>query len=72
MAGSGLLIVEWPFVLGCDASGIVVKAGARAEGPLGPLKVGDEVLGCTRLGHKGYSTCEEYVPRPVNPPRMCS
>jgi NADPH:quinone reductase-like Zn-dependent oxidoreductase len=61
MAGTGLLVVEWPFVLGCDAAGVVVEAGSKAIGPLGPLKVGDEVCGCTRLGNPGHSTCEEYV-----------
>lgn len=61
MASTGLLIQDWPFVLGCDAAGVIVKVGSNAEGPVGPLKVGDEVLGCTRLGCKGYSTCQEYV-----------
>lgn len=74
MAGTGLLVVDWPFVLGCDTSGIVVKAGSKAVGPLGPLKVGDAVCGCTRLGCKGHSACEEYllmdarvtIPKPKN------
>ncbi|KAF2418902.1 GroES-like protein [Tothia fuscella] len=60
MAFTGLLITKWPFILGCDAGGVVVKAGSKAEGPLGPFKVGDEVCGCTRLGMPGYSTCQEY------------
>lgn len=74
MAGTGLLVTEWPFVLGCDVAGVVVKAGPKAIGPLGPLKEGDEVCGCTRLGCKGYSSCEEYllmdarvtIPKPKN------
>jgi len=74
MAGTGLLVVDWPFILGCDAAGVIVKAGSHAVGPLGPLKVGDEVCGCTRLGMKGYSTCQEFflmdaalaTPKPKN------
>lgn len=61
MANTGKLVVDWPFVMGCDAAGVVVKAGTNALGPLGLFKVGDEVLGCTRLGSKGFSTCQEYV-----------
>jgi len=61
MAYTGQLVVEWPFVLGCDVGGVVVKTGPNAVGPLGPLKVGDGVCGCSRLGSKGYSTCEEYL-----------
>jgi NADPH:quinone reductase-like Zn-dependent oxidoreductase len=63
MAFSGLLVLKWPLVLGCDAAGVVVKAGSKAEGPLGPLKVGNEVLGCTRLGDEPYATAQEYVCR---------
>ncbi|KIW00765.1 uncharacterized protein PV09_07746 [Verruconis gallopava] len=60
MASSGILVLSWPLVLGCDASGVVVKAGQKAQGPTGPLKVGDAVLGCTRLGDKAYGTAQEY------------
>jgi len=74
MANMGILIVDWPFILGCDAAGVVIKAGSKAVGPIGPFKVGDEVCGCTRLGSKGYSTCQEYflmdaaltIPKPKN------
>ncbi|OCK83204.1 GroES-like protein [Lepidopterella palustris CBS 459.81] len=74
MAMSGILVVDWPFILGCDAAGIVVKAGSAASTPLGPLKPGDEVCGCTRLGTKGHSTCQEFflmdaaltIPKPKN------
>ncbi|KAF2001804.1 GroES-like protein [Amniculicola lignicola CBS 123094] len=56
----GLLVLEWPFVPGCDVSGVVVKAGENAVNPLGvPFKEGDEVFGCTRLGNKGYSAWQE-------------
>jgi len=53
---------------------VVVRTGSKAVGPLGPFKIGDEVLGCTRVGSKGYSTCQEYflmdaaltTPKPKN------
>ena len=64
MASSGILVLDWPLVLGCDAAGVIVEVGPNANGPLGPLKAGDEVCGCTRLGSKGYSTCQEYVSPP--------
>jgi NADPH:quinone reductase-like Zn-dependent oxidoreductase len=69
MINMGILVESWPFVPGCDAAGIVVKVGEQAASK---FKVGDEVCGCTRLGSKGYSTCQEfvgsfsYVPRPSN------
>ena len=55
MQSSGLLVKSFPIVLGCDSSGIVVKAGPRSS-----LKKGDRVCGCTRLGFPGYSTFQEY------------
>jgi NADPH:quinone reductase-like Zn-dependent oxidoreductase len=58
MVNSGVLIENWPFVPGCDAAGVVVKVGEQAASK---FKVGDEVCGCTRLGIKGYSTCQEFV-----------
>ena len=61
MAFTGLLVQQWPLVLGCDAAGVVIKAGSKAQGPLGPLKVGDEVFGCTRLGDAPYGTAQEHV-----------
>ncbi|PCH00148.1 Polyketide synthase, enoylreductase [Penicillium occitanis (nom. inval.)] len=57
MVDSGVLIENWPFVPGCDAAGVVVKVGEQAASK---FKVGDEVCGCTRLGIKGYSTCQEF------------
>ncbi|KAL9130127.1 MAG: hypothetical protein Q9217_001601 [Psora testacea] len=57
MQSIGLLVTAWPIVLGCDASGIVVKVG-KAAGAL--FKVGDRVCGCTRLGVPGYSAFQEY------------
>ena len=58
MSSSGLLVLDWPLVLGVDASGVVVEVGENASKK---FKVGDEVAGCTRLGSKGYSTGQEYV-----------
>jgi NADPH:quinone reductase-like Zn-dependent oxidoreductase len=74
MAVLGLLVKEWPLTLAVDAAGIVVKAGSKAVGPLGPFKEGDEVCGCSRLGEIGHGTCQEYylmdaavtIPKPKN------
>jgi len=71
MAKTGLLVESWPFVPGVDASGVVVKVG---ENTASRFKVGDYVCGCTRLGTKGHSTCQEYflmdalvaIPKPAN------
>ena len=62
MSDYGLLVESWPLVPGCDAGGIVVKAGNDAVSPLGKhFKEGDKVFGCTRLGSFGYSPWQEYV-----------
>jgi NADPH:quinone reductase-like Zn-dependent oxidoreductase len=61
MRQSGMLVVDWPLTPGCDAGGVVVKAGAKATSPLGGLfKEGDRVIGCTRLGSKGHSPFAEF------------
>jgi NADPH:quinone reductase-like Zn-dependent oxidoreductase len=61
MHQSGLLVTAWPFTPGCDAGGIVVKAGSSAKSVLGePFKAGDHVSGCTRLGAPGYAPYVEY------------
>lgn len=62
MAESGLMVEGWPLVLGCDASGVVVKTGKDASST---FKVGDEVCGVPRLGLPGYGTCQEYVWHPA-------
>ncbi len=54
---AGFLVLSWPIVLGCDASGVVVEVGSDA----GRFKIGDSVFGCTRLGAEGYGTFQEYV-----------
>src|SRR5271170_52850 len=59
MSASGVLVVEWPLVLGVDAAGIVVKAGSTALSKYN-LTPGTYVCGCTRLGNTQYSTCQEY------------
>ncbi|KAJ4360844.1 uncharacterized protein N0V89_001411 [Didymosphaeria variabile] len=57
----GLLVESWPFVPGCEASGIVVKAGNEARNALGGyFKKGDIVAGCARLGVEGHGTFAEY------------
>ncbi|KAL1600602.1 hypothetical protein SLS60_006988 [Paraconiothyrium brasiliense] len=57
----GLLVDSWPFIPGCEASGIVAKAGAEARNPLGGyFKEGDIVAGCARPGAKGHGTFAEY------------
>jgi NADPH:quinone reductase-like Zn-dependent oxidoreductase len=73
MSQYGILVNEWPLVLGVDASGVVVEAGDVAKKEYG-FKVGDYVCGCTRLGSKAYSTAQEYflmdahvtIPKPKN------
>ena len=57
MQGTGLLVTAWPIVLGCDASGVVIKVGDAAASK---FNVGDRVCGCTRLGVPGSSTFQEY------------
>jgi NADPH:quinone reductase-like Zn-dependent oxidoreductase len=57
MQATGELVLSWPIVLGCDASGVVAETGEGVT----KFKVGDKVFGCTRLGHQGYSTFQEYV-----------
>ena len=58
MSGTGMLVTAWPFVLGCDAAGVVVEVGDNASTK---FNVGDEVCGCTRLGWPGHSTVQEFV-----------
>ncbi len=73
MSQYGILVVEWPLVLGVDASGVVVEAGELAQKHYG-FKSGDYVCGCTRLGRKQYSTGQEFflmdahvtIPKPSN------
>jgi NADPH:quinone reductase-like Zn-dependent oxidoreductase len=59
MAQMGVLVLEWPLVIGADASGIVVEAGDIAQSKYG-LNKGSYVCGCTRLGRTQYATGQEY------------
>lgn len=73
MSASGILVVDWPLILGADTGGIVVEAGQEASSKYG-FKSGDEIFGCTRLGVSGYPPCQEYflmdarvaIPKPGN------
>lgn len=73
MSQYGLLVVDWPLILGVDAAGIITDSGNEATEKYG-LKAGDEVFGCTRLGCMGYSAGQEYylmdarvtIPKPKN------
>ena len=56
MAQTGLLVVSFPIVLGCDAAGTVVEIGSGVK----KFKQGDQVCGCTRLGSPGYCTFQEF------------
>lgn len=58
MSSTGLLVVGWPYVLGCDAAGVVVEVGSNVGDQ---FKIGDEVCGCTRLGVPGHSPGQEFV-----------
>ncbi|KFY88357.1 hypothetical protein V500_06410 [Pseudogymnoascus sp. VKM F-4518 (FW-2643)] len=53
---TGMMVKSWPIALGCDASGIVVKAGEDVKN----FKVGDRVSGTTRLGTSGHGTFQEF------------
>jgi len=73
MAIMGALVLEWPLVIGCDASGVVVEASPEAESRYN-LKTGTYVCGCTRIGMAQFATGQEYflmdaqvtIPKPEN------
>ncbi|KAK6373943.1 hypothetical protein LTS17_007913 [Exophiala oligosperma] len=73
MSDYGLLVVNWPLVLGVDTGGIVIEAGEEAQTKYG-FKAGDEIFGCTRLGSTNYAAGQEYflmdarvtMPKPKN------
>ena len=73
MTQMGLLVSEWPVVIGADASGVVVEASPEAESKYN-LKAGTYVCGCTRLGMTQYAAGQEYflmdaqvaIPKPKN------
>jgi len=55
MQHSGALVLEWPVILGCDASGVVIECGSEVT----KFKIGDHAYGCTRVGQNQYSTFQE-------------
>lgn len=57
MQMTGMMITEFPIVLGADASGLVVEVGESVT----KFKIGDKVFGCTALGMVGYSPFQEFV-----------
>lgn len=58
-ANYGVLVSSWPIGLGADASGVVVEVGQEAKDKYG-FQGGEYVCGCTRIGHRDYSTSREY------------
>lgn len=73
MASWGILVQQWPLVIGVDASGIIVESSSEASSKYN-LTPGKYVCGCTRLGFTEYSTGQEYylmdaavtIPKPDN------
>jgi len=73
MSAYGVLVLDWPLVLGVDTGGVVVEVGKDASPKYG-FKAGDEVFGCTRIGSPGYAAGQEYflmdarvaLPKPKN------
>lgn len=69
----GLLVLEWPLVIGADASGVVVETTQEAESKYN-FKPGTYICGCTRLGLTQYGAGQEYflmdaqvaMPKPKN------
>lgn len=59
MSTTGVVVRDWPLVVGIDAAGVVVEVGKAVSAKYN-IKSGDHVFGCTRLGSLGYSTGQEY------------
>ncbi len=58
-----------PMPLGSEVSGVVAEVGPDATGPVGPVRVGDEVIGYRVSG--GYASeliagAQSLVPKPAN------
>ena len=58
MISYGLLVEEWPLVMGTEGVGIVEELGPGAE-KYG-FKLGDYVFGSSRLGYTQHSTGQEH------------
>ncbi|KAJ4297319.1 hypothetical protein N0V88_004237 [Collariella sp. IMI 366227] len=52
---TGLLINEWPAIIGSDCAGVVIEAGAGCT----RLEVGDHVYGCAPLGQNKFTPFQE-------------
>lgn len=52
---SGLLINEWPAVIGSDCVGVVLEVGPECT----KLHVGDQVYGCAPLGQNKFTPFQE-------------
>jgi NADPH:quinone reductase-like Zn-dependent oxidoreductase len=52
---TGLLINEWPAVLGSDCVGVVIDVGTDCK----KLKRGDYVFGCAPLGQNKFTPLQE-------------
>lgn len=50
------ILSPYPAILGCEASGVVVRAGASVT----RFAPGDFVFGCTRVGESEYATFQEH------------
>jgi NADPH:quinone reductase-like Zn-dependent oxidoreductase len=58
MVNYGILVDEWPLVLGTDGTAVVEELGEGAE-EYG-FKVGDITFGGSRLGYTKFGTAQEY------------
>lgn len=64
---TGMLITEYPTILGCDAAGVVEEVGADLAAS---FKRGDRVIGQTGpIEHSKYSAFQEYVV--LKSPMLC-
>lgn len=55
MQHSGVLVTEWPAILGTDGCGVVLETGDRCS----RLKKGDYVFSCMRVGQNKYTPFQE-------------
>jgi NADPH:quinone reductase-like Zn-dependent oxidoreductase len=52
---TGLLISEWPAIIGSDCAGVVLEVGSDCT----RLKPGDHVYGCPPLGQNKFTPFQE-------------